>query len=45
MNYCGQTSEGGIFGKVKKNFFGILIDRSLRFDEHILSQCKKQAQN
>ena len=42
MNCHRQTSEGVDFQKVKKqNLLGILIDRSLRFDEYILSQCKK----
>ena len=41
MNCCEQTSEGLKFGKVKKKLLGIVIHRNLRFDEYILSQCKK----
>ena len=29
----------------KQKLFGIVIDRNLRFDGYVLSQCKKQAES
>ena len=41
MNCFGQTSEGVKWESEKVKLLGILIDRNLRFDEYVLSQCNK----
>ena len=42
MNCCKKTSGGVKFGQSEKQkLLGIVIDWNLRFDEYILSECKK----